>query len=332
MPARWNPAVDGIRRALAQLATNHAVRRLMVVSSRELTRAAEQGLTVARIRETGIADTYGGSYFGEGRDASGDRAGLSGYARYDRIASNADIAGWLLWRNFRVATSLDVGCATGYLVEVLRERGIDAEGCDVSQFAIDHAAPGCCRPHPGGQPVRRSALAGSGLRAGDRARDPRAPAPRTGSPSPWPSSAGCAAGISTPPSPRSDPTGPDPTDIFEGKVRPERVDHYRRWGPEYARPGARRGPGGRRRGPAGRGPPDHRLVRVVDRAVRPGRVHPLPRHRAPAVRRHRAGRPGPVLEHLRLQSGRCARGDDRAPVGPSAPSSELGLDHPLLDR
>ena len=30
----------------------------------------------------------------------------------------------------------------GILVEVLRERGIDAQGCDVSQFAVDHAAPG----------------------------------------------------------------------------------------------------------------------------------------------------------------------------------------------
>ena len=90
----------------------------------------------------GVPDAYQGSYFGEGRDALGDREGRSGYARYDRIASNADIAGWLLWRNFRVATALDVGCATGFLVEVLRERGIDAQGCDLSAYAIDHATPG----------------------------------------------------------------------------------------------------------------------------------------------------------------------------------------------
>ena len=90
-----------------------------------------------------MPDAYGGAYFGEGRDALGDREGRSGYARYDRIASNADIAGWLLWRNFRVTTALDVGCATGYLVEVLRERGIDAEGCDLSALRR--------RPrHPGG--------------------------------------------------------------------------------------------------------------------------------------------------------------------------------------
>jgi SAM-dependent methyltransferase len=141
--ARWKPAIDGLRRGLVGVASHHSgARRLMAVSGRELTGAAEQGLALAEARVAGIDGTYGGSYFGEGRDASGDRAGLSGYARYDRIASNADIAGWLLWRNFPVTTALDVGCATGYLVEVLRERGIDAEGCDVSQFAVDHATPG----------------------------------------------------------------------------------------------------------------------------------------------------------------------------------------------
>ena len=97
---------------------------------------------MAEARRAGVPDAYGGSYFGEGRDALGDREGRSGYARYDRVASNADIAGWLLWRNLRVTTSLDVGCATGYLVEVLHERGIDAQGCDLSPYAIDHAAPG----------------------------------------------------------------------------------------------------------------------------------------------------------------------------------------------
>lgn len=119
-----------------------AGREVMGGVGRALVTAAEAGGAVAAARAAGVADTYGGSYFGEGRDRSGDRKGRSGYARYDRIASNADIAGWLLWRNFRVDRSLDVGCATGFLVEVLRERGIDAEGCDVSPFAVAHATPG----------------------------------------------------------------------------------------------------------------------------------------------------------------------------------------------
>ena len=140
---RWKPAVDTARQALVRAATaSPPIRALMERSGRELVRAAETGQAIAEARAAGIDTTYGGSYFGEGRDAGGDRAGRSGYARYDRVASNADIAGWLLWRNLRARRSLDVGCATGYLVEVLRELGIDAEGCDVSPFAIEHAAPG----------------------------------------------------------------------------------------------------------------------------------------------------------------------------------------------
>jgi SAM-dependent methyltransferase len=86
---------------------------------------------------------YAGHYFGDGRDPDGDRHGHSGYATYDRVTSNADVSGYVLWRNFGGAHDmLDLGCASGYVVEVLRELGIDAQGCDVSQFAVDHASDG----------------------------------------------------------------------------------------------------------------------------------------------------------------------------------------------
>jgi len=207
----------------------------MAVSGRELTRAAEQGLAVARAREAGVADTYGASYFGEGRDASGDRAGRSGYARYDRVASNADIAGWLLWRNFRVADALDVGCATGYLVEVLRERGIDAQGCDLSPFAVDHAAPGAVGH------VRVANLF-AGLPWADRCfglvtaleilehlppdRVPEAVAELHRV---------CGGYLyATIPSFGANRSGPD--GHFDGKVRPERLAHYDKQGPGYTGP------------------------------------------------------------------------------------------------
>lgn len=234
--ARWEPVIDRLRAAMALVATNHAgVRRLMTVSGRELTAAASRGQAVAQARDAGIADTYGGSYFGEGRDPSGDRAGHSGYARYDRIASNADIAGWLLWRNFRVSTALDVGCATGYLVEVLRERGIDAEGCDVSEFAIDHPAPGA-KGH------LRIANLFAGLPWADGAFElvtaleilEHLPPDRV--PAALAELARICGGYlyATIPSFGFNESGDD--GHFGGKVRPERLDHYRRLGPEYLGP------------------------------------------------------------------------------------------------
>ncbi len=87
------------------------------------------------------AAVYGGGYYGTGRDPD-DRGGLSGYERYDRDTSNADVAAYLLWRHFDVATTLDVGCATGFVVEALRELGVDAKGVDVSRWAVEHPALG----------------------------------------------------------------------------------------------------------------------------------------------------------------------------------------------
>jgi SAM-dependent methyltransferase len=235
-PARWKPAVDGLRRGMVDLATRSSGgRRLMAVAGRELTRAAERGQAGAEARAAGIADTYDGSYFGEGRDASGDRAGRSGYARYDRIASNADIAGFLLWRNFRVATALDVGCATGFVVEVLRERGIDAEGCDVSQFAVDHASPGAVGH------VRVANLF-AGLPWKDQAFElvtaleilEHLPPDRV--PIALAELCRVCGGYlyATIPSFGTNRSGPD--GHFEGKVRSERLDHYHSLGSEYLGP------------------------------------------------------------------------------------------------
>jgi SAM-dependent methyltransferase len=85
-------------------------------------------------------DTYDAGYFGEGRNPF-DRMGLSGYEKYDRYMSNADVAAYLIWRFVPGQHTLDAGCAFGFVVEALREIEIDAEGVDVSFFAIDHATP-----------------------------------------------------------------------------------------------------------------------------------------------------------------------------------------------
>ena len=120
-----------LRRLLAEGARRPQVRRLLAVAGRELTQAAAAPAD----------DVYGGRYYGAGRDPA-HRGGLSGYERYDRDTSNADVAAYLLWRHFDVHRALDVGCATGFVVEALRELGIDAEGVDVSHWAVAHPAHG----------------------------------------------------------------------------------------------------------------------------------------------------------------------------------------------
>jgi len=84
---------------------------------------------------------YGPEYFGADRDPM-DRMGLSGYERYDRESSNANAAAYMVWRNFDVKRTLDVGCAAGFVVEALREMGVEACGTDISHYAIDRATQG----------------------------------------------------------------------------------------------------------------------------------------------------------------------------------------------
>ncbi len=133
------PVVDSTRYLLDRCAAQPVAARAMRRVVAELDGALQRGRWLSDRR----TEMYEASYFGVGRDPGGDRAGRSGYARYDRISSNAEIAGFLVWRTFGGArTVLDVGCATGLVVEVLRELGMDAEGCDVSRYAVDHPSPG----------------------------------------------------------------------------------------------------------------------------------------------------------------------------------------------
>jgi hypothetical protein len=116
---RLQPVVSRGRAALERLAVKSPqARRVLAKVGRELTGAVDRAY--ARI------DYYGPGYYGEGRDPTGDRAGCSGYASYDRVSSNADVAAYVMWRTFAGARQvLDVGCATGYVVEALRDLGLD---------------------------------------------------------------------------------------------------------------------------------------------------------------------------------------------------------------
>ncbi|MGH9177922.1 MAG: class I SAM-dependent methyltransferase [Acidimicrobiales bacterium] len=128
-PEALRPVVAGVRSVLRSTARSRPrLRRVMATVARELGRALDD-------------DVYGAGYFGSGRDPL-DRMGLSGYERYDRDTSNANAAAYLVWRWFDVGRTLDVGCATGFVVEALRELGVDACGVDVSQYAVEQAAQG----------------------------------------------------------------------------------------------------------------------------------------------------------------------------------------------
>jgi SAM-dependent methyltransferase len=143
--------LGAVRRWVRAAATRRpTLRRLLAGIARQAMALLDEG-------HDGV---YGGEYFGEGRDAC-DRAYLSGYERYDRETSNADVAAYLAWGTFPVQRTLDVGCATGFVVEALRELGLDAEGVDVSQYAVDHAALGA-RGHIRRADLRRGLPFGDG--------------------------------------------------------------------------------------------------------------------------------------------------------------------------
>ena len=128
-PRALQTLVPRVRNGLRRLARRRpAARRVMVVAAKELARALDD-------------EMYSGAYFGQGRDPL-DRMGLSGYERYDRDTSNANAAAYMVWKNFDVRTTLDVGCATGFVVEALLELGMDAMGSDIAQYAIEHPAQG----------------------------------------------------------------------------------------------------------------------------------------------------------------------------------------------
>jgi SAM-dependent methyltransferase len=82
---------------------------------------------------TTVAADYGADYY-----ASYTDCGIS----YERSEFWLDFFGKIadrLIQDFHPKTALDAGCAIGLLVESLRDRGVDAEGIDFSEFAIAHS-------------------------------------------------------------------------------------------------------------------------------------------------------------------------------------------------
>lgn len=177
---------------------------------------------------------YDSAYYGEGRDPL-DRMGLSGYERYDRDSSNADAAAYLVWKWFDVHRVLDVGCALGFVVEAMRELGLDAQGVDVSRHAVTHAALGARgHLHQGSLterlPVRKGAFDLVTVFETLEHLPPEA------IPGALRELRRVTRGYVVATIPSFGPNEHGPGGWFEGKVRPDRLDHYRSLGSGYEGP------------------------------------------------------------------------------------------------
>jgi len=193
----------------------------MTTTARELARALDD-------------DLYGASYFGSGRNPF-DRMGLSGYERYDRDTSNANAAAYLVWRWFDARRVLDVGCATGFVVEALRELGIDAEGVDVSQFAVEQAARGAQGHVRQGDLCRRLPFPGRRFDV-VTALETLEHLPPEAVPRALAELHRVSAGYVVATIPSFGPNEHGPGGWFPVKVRDERLDHYTSLGPGYEGP------------------------------------------------------------------------------------------------
>jgi hypothetical protein len=206
---------------------------------RGLRSAAARSTLVHRVFEVGRGELdralrdewYDGAYFAD--DGAGGIA--SQYGNYTRDSSNADVAAYLLWRFLPMERSLDVGCAFGFVVEALREVGVDAKGVDTSQYAVDHAALGA-RGHVRYANLRHRLPFRRGTFDLDTALEtlehlspegvPHAIAELARVSSKWV--------VATIPSLGANEFGPG--GWLEAKVRQERLDHYRSLGDGYEGP------------------------------------------------------------------------------------------------
>jgi hypothetical protein len=108
---------------------------------------ASEGPTPVPNAEGGIshrprADQYDASYYAH-YYSGGDRVA---YERNEQWLGFFGAVATRIAADLAPANALDVGCAHGFLVEALRDRGIDAKGFDVSDFAISQVREDV-RPH-----------------------------------------------------------------------------------------------------------------------------------------------------------------------------------------
>jgi SAM-dependent methyltransferase len=179
---------------------------------------------------TAKPDFYGRDYF-EGPPEQT----ASGYPEYNRWSSRANVAAYLLWKHLSPRSVLDAGCAMGFIVEALRELNIEAKGTDFSHYALGHGCAGA-KGHVFWSDLTERMPLGDASFDAVSIFETLEHLPPAKVPSAVSELFRVARGfvVATVPSFGANPYGP--SGWFEGKVRPERLDHYRSLGPQYDGP------------------------------------------------------------------------------------------------
>lgn len=79
-------------------------------------------------------NTYNSAFF---KEFFAEKNGAS-YTNRDHFMPFFDNIASIIVERFNPKTVLDAGCAMGYIVEALRDRGVEAYGFDISEYAITH--------------------------------------------------------------------------------------------------------------------------------------------------------------------------------------------------
>ena len=88
-----------------------------------------------KVRAVQQPDFFGWEYFDKPKDVYTE----SGYDRYSANDSGIHTAAKVVLSFFAPQKVLDVGCAKGFVVQMLRDNGVDAWGVDISRYAIETA-------------------------------------------------------------------------------------------------------------------------------------------------------------------------------------------------
>ena len=102
------------------------------------------------MRNNTAAELYGPEYYAEHLGLPYNRSEPHWLRFFGEIAEN-------IIRELKPSSVFDVGCAKGFLIEALRDRGVEAWGSDISEYAIGEVRPdlrGFCWVASATEPVR----------------------------------------------------------------------------------------------------------------------------------------------------------------------------------